>query len=211
MSISFKHIIHKIDRAFNPRKYYTDNISKKITKLSVGDKIYAMYIPKIDKHSALYSLTALDKVELAACTVSYIQVGEISNNNRIINLKVIIKNINKYNNLYNCTHYEVLSNKDFVVTFTLSTKGINDKSFTMNNYSGYLIFATDKKIIKSYLKPTVDVIKYKIAARILDNEQNNKTEEYLWTREGGQTTFGQHHIIGFKQQYAKLIQQLRLM
>ena len=210
MPISFKHIIYKIDRTLNPRKYYTDNISKKITKLNVGDKIYAMYIPKIDTHSTLYSLTALGRVELAACTVSYIQIDKIRNSH-IINLKVRIKNINKYNNLYNCTYYEVLSNKDFVVSFTLSTKGINDKSFTMDNYSGYLILATDKKIIKSHLKPIVDVIKYRITARILDNEQNNKTEEHLWTREGGQTTYGQHHIIGFKQQYAKLIQQLRLM
>jgi hypothetical protein len=172
----------------------------------VGDKIYAMYIPKIkiDKRSTLYSLPTLDKVELAACTVI-----DKTNNNHFFNLKVIIKNINKYNHLYSGLYYDVLSNGDFV--FTLTAKEINDKSFTMDNYYGHLILATDKKIIKSYLKPIVDAIKYRLAEMILDNEQNNKIEGYFWTREAGQPTYGQRHILGFKQQYAKLIQQLRLM
>ena len=210
-----KNIIKYIDKIINPQKYYINNVTKNIKKLNVGDKIYVMFIPDIEKLTTYTSLSALECVELTTCIVDYICTEKIgtSKTTTLVGLRLIF---DKYYNGILCgiTYYtsrDDESGKKYITNITLNEKIISHNSFNTKNYLGYTIFTTNKKTIKTHLKLFADTIKYRITERILYNEQHQEQENIWSICKSNQNEYGNCHIIKYKKQYAKILQQLRLI
>lgn len=202
-----KKIIHKIDKIIQPKKYYTNNITKKIIKLNVGDKLYALSIPNMEKLSVPKSLTALDDIKLTTVSINYIQKVEST---------TIIQFIIKFENKDECmisrlSYMTERNNSACYLPVTLNVKrDVNDYSFNIRDYWENIIFTTDKNIIIEYIKTIANTVKCRLLANTQYNEEH-KQQNYLWTMHDNKTEYGNYYIIRFKQQYAKIIHKLLLM
>jgi hypothetical protein len=205
MSISFKYIIHKVDKLINPKKYYTNNITKKIKTLTNGDKMYALYLPNIEHMSIYTSLSALTDIELTTTYVKYARNDKVGDKKLY---QIVVDFDSQYYNMVKALPYIECGTK-YTLTITIPQKDAGYYPVTLKKYDGFLILTTNKNTIKDYIKTFADTIKYRISSRLIYNEQNDNKE---WIRQQqGQISYGQQYVINFKQQYAKIIHKLLLM
>lgn len=206
MSISFKYIIHKVDKLINPKKYYTNNITKKIKTLTNGDKIYALMMPDLENLGPYSLMYAMDNVILTTCILRDIHFSRFENTS-IISMNMIFPNINDFGILAGLSYHTTMDGQYMI---HISIKG-NDvyHSFEIEKYNGKLIFTTNKNTIKKYLINFSNIIKNIISKKVKCNELYKindcalyKTTEY---------DYGNNYITNCKKQYAKLLNQLALL
>lgn len=215
MSTLFEHIIYKVDKFINPQKYYTNNITKKIKKLNVGDKMYALYLPNIEYMSTYASLSALTDIELITTYVKYTRNDKVGNK-KLYQIGVDFDS--QYYSMVNGLPYTEYRTSDhlgfyrtkYTLTITIPQKDADCYTVILNKKCyGFLILTTNKNTIKDYIKRFADTIKNRISSRLIYNEQNDNKEMYIWTaQQQGQISYGQQYAIKFKQQYAKIMHKL---
>ena len=129
-------LIRKIDRFFNPKKYYDDRITKPINKLQRGDTIYALYIP-IEMKNGFKKVTYNNFRKLMQHLFLY--------QGKIINME---KNYgNKARIEASSGHYPL----DEKVFYIEDFKHCNKNYTTMETWGGMYFITTNKKEIVNVL------------------------------------------------------------
>ena len=199
MYISFKKIIHGVDKLIHPQKYYTNNITKNIKNLEKGDTVYVMRIPDIEHMSISMSFSALEEIVMKKCTVYHINVQK-----EFIDLRIYVEN-STYK-LTNGLHYYTLrdfnnSTRDCIVGFYLNTKDVHNSFIVKIPYDKTLV-TTDKNTIIRHINQMADVIKDRLYERLKEQEKY----PYNYNCDCPTAT-----LRNFKKQYASLRNQVRML
>lgn len=97
-------LIKRIDRFFNPKKYYDDRITKPIKQLQRGDMVYILQLPKEGKEDDYREVTYRNFNHIAQHIILYhgkiVNIGDCVKENKV-RLEVAVKECgNNYVSLY---------------------------------------------------------------------------------------------------------------
>ena len=211
MSISFKYIIHKVDKLINPKKYYTNNITKNIKNLEKGDTVYVVRIPDIEHMSISMSFSALEEIEMKKCILD----------EKIITFKIIDLRIYVENPTYkfiNGLNYYVVGDfnghptRNYIIRFYLDTKDVHN-SFIMKTTYGKILVTTDKNTIIKHINQMADVIKDRLNERLKEEEKYiaDPIDDTVYYRNNYNCDYCTTALRNFKKQYANLRNQVRML
>ena len=124
MPISFKYIIHKVDKLINPKKYYTNNVTKKIKTLINGDKLYTLYLPKFEQLRPYRweLLNIMKTVKLMTTKVICVEKNKLENT-KFITMEILFEEYqdNLFKNLY-CPIY---TEEGYIIRLSVEQKEVN--------------------------------------------------------------------------------------
>ena len=203
MCISFKKIIHGVDKFIHPKKYYTNNVTKNIKNLEKGDTVYVMRIPDIEHMSISISFSALEEIIMKKCTVDdKIIIKEFKTT--IIDLRIYVKNPT-YKLISGLDYYALDFNghptRDYIIRFYFNTKNVHN-SFILKTVYGKILVTTDKNAIIKHINQMADVIKDRLYERLKEQEKY----PYNYNCDCPTAT-----LRNFKKQYASLRNQVRML
>lgn len=174
MYISFKKIIHGVDKLIHPQKYYANNVTKNIKNLEKGDTVYVIRIPDIEHMSILTSFSALEEIIMKKCTTDE---KIISKEFKSIDLRVCVKNPT-YKLLNGLNYYKVGAfdghpTHDYIIRLYLNTKDVHNSfnSFIVKTAYGKILVTTDKNDIIKHINQMADVIKDRLYEHLKEQEK----------------------------------------
>lgn len=131
-------LVKRIDRFFNPKKYYDDRITKPIKQLQRGDMVYILLLPKEGKED--------DYREVTYRNFNYIAQHIILYHGKIVNMSDCVKE----NEV--CLEMALLECKDEIMTFYINDFKICKKNIiSIKSWAGLYYIATNKKDIADKL------------------------------------------------------------
>lgn len=203
MYISFKKIIHGVDKLIHPQKYYTNNITKNIKNLEKGDTVYVVRIPDIEHMSIITSFSALDEIIMEKCTVDDKLITK-EDKTTAIDLRIYAKNptykLISGLNYYGITNENNHHTRDYIIRFYFNTKDVYN-SFMLKSVYGNTLVTTDKNAIIKHINQMANTIKNRLYERLEAQEENpyNFVCDYTAV------------LRNFKKQYANLRNQVRML
>ena len=190
-----RRIITKIDKYLHPSKYGFYDQIKRFNQLKDGDVVYSIKIPNLNRLGFWSKTYALESVEIVPCTVkdAYKANGKIR-----FGFMLEIPSLR---------YYAIFSDRlivnydNMIVYFTIKNRGYKSIIHTDDNGdvdSDYVLFSTDKKIIRKELDKFAKQVKKTIAkeVKIILKEEN---EEPMYAR----------IVKKYKKEYAKLTRNLK--
>ena len=204
MYISFKKIIHGMDKLIHPQKYYANNITKNIKNLEKGDTVYVVRIPDIEHMSISMSFSALEEIEMKKCILD----------EKIITFKIIDLRIYVENPTYkfiNGLNYYVVGDfnghptRNYIIRFYLDTKDVHN-SFIMKTTYGKILVTTDKNTIIKHINQMADVIKDRLNERLKEEEKYiaDPIDDTVYYRNNYNCDYCTTALRNFKKQYANV-------
>ena len=212
--IKLNRLITKIDKFIHPIKYQQNHITKPIKQLCVGDKLYALKIPRLDAMATYDKTNAMEYVKLTTCEIYSITKHE-NRKDKKINAELIFHDRGIAESFIDGWSWLANMPEGVATSVVIKILSNSSQTFTFDFYDKTIIYTTDKNRIKQELKRFTCTIK-KFIKNDIENRLKDRNKYYYYNIE--KVSFeemilasAQENIIKFKQIYNDILYKLTIL